>query len=401
MDQETQKAFDELVGLFTGTVPLRQPSQKEITNTDDDYVEITEDNLLEQDSDEELIEANLSPSQSNLSPSQSNLSPSQPKANDGQPDINNQFPQFERNIQAVPNYDAKPFFRLVCQAWHMIAEMLSDPNLEVREKGILTIKGMMPPELESIIAFEATIGRVNNIYMKDQFENNKKQAKLLDKLDKRIELYISPKLSMDNIEALDRIYKDAIEIFQPILGDELGIYKYRVFCEKDPFVESVEIPSQSGLISLTNDDIGIQHQLGYDEQKNMRIHLIIGILKPKAEQVLKPVEIKHENKVYNKWLPRDTQLIEIFLLNAMGEYAMTNIVGYLEFMPVDELTNFEPLDLARTITMIDNTKCNICCRKKFQVEKLFKCSRCNKTIYCSPVCQLLGWPEHSKLCSRC
>lgn len=387
MDQETQKAFDELVGLFTGTVPL---SQKEITNADDDYVEVTEDNLLEQDSDEELIEANQP---------EANISPSQPKANNEQPDINTQFPQFERNIQAVPNYDAKPFFQSVCKAWPMIAEMLSDPNLEVREKGILTIKGMMPPELESIIAFEATIGRVNNIYMKDQFESNKKQAKLLDKLDKRIELYISPKLSMDNLEALDHIYKDAIEVFQPLIGDELGIYKYRVFCEKDPFVESVEIPSESGLISLTSNDIGIQHQLGYDDQKNMRIHLIIGILKPKAEQVLKPVEIKHEGKVYNKWLPRDTQLIEIFLLNAMGEYAMTNIIGYLEFMPVDDLDNFEPLDLVRTITMVDNTKCNICRRKKFQVEKLFKCSRCNKTIYCSPVCQLLGWPEHSKLCS--
>lgn len=361
MEDELQKFVD----LFSGETPLN--------NDYEEYLEDNTNNLSDESQDEneqtnEKIETH----------DKQTTAPTEPPES---------FPTFI-NTPAKTTPSAKAFFEQLLQVWDSIAEMLKNPELEIREKGILTIEGLLPPHLVNFISFEATIGRINNIYMGENID-------FKNLYNNRIELYISPKLSMDNLQALESIYNEAIEVFRNKIGNDLGIYKYRVFCEKDPFVDDIRDNS----LVISSDQIGIQHQLGYDDKNNMRIHVVIGIDKAIANQILHEVEIATTPKC-KKWLPKKSQIIDIFLLNAIGEYAMTNVLGYIEFLPVESLKEFEPLDVLRKLTVLDGVKCNICCRKKFQVKNLFRCSRCKGVLYCSEICQKLDWPEHMKLCNK-
>ncbi len=118
-------------------------------------------------------------------------------------------------------------------------------------------------------------------------------------------------------------------------------------------------------------------------------------------------EDKSEKKML-KWLPTKTNVVDILLVNIIGEYNLIHRTGYIEFLPEGDAliaagSLFTELsDLQGAYTILDKTMntqiCQVCTRRDYQIH-LMQCSKCKKTKYCCRECQVIDYPTHKKLCT--
>ena len=296
--------------------------------------------------------------------------------------------------------------------YHLIKE---NPNVNLER--VLNLITMLAGELTKSVDFEITYGEINRV--------------LLDESSNLVELYISPKLLIKNIPIMNLLISNA-----PSLPN-LNIVKYRAYHLKDTVIASIEYDLSNIKDNAANsatpqfhtynyEDFGCQWFSGVDSTddasaqkthqfniKGMRpiINLVI-LVKKNAANLLtrKPVTFimaDGKEEIIEKWLPSVANVIDLFLINIIGEYNLIHNVGYIEFMPEDDpliapgSEFYELADLRAAFQMLNNNKhvmyCNVCGRHEFQ-SKVARCSKCKKIVYCGRICQKTDYDIHKKLC---
>ena len=279
------------------------------------------------------------------------------------------------------------FWKSMKNQWATLYEAITQGIDSDREK-VLQLLHYFAGPLSPFLDFEITLGEVNRIY--------------LGPVKSLVELYISPKLLLANVPIMEALVAAAIVL------PNLNVIKYRSYNVKDPNISTIEYPD----VTYSYDDFGCQTFSGISENKRPLINIVIYV-KKNATHLLTQKEMtfiledKTEKKML-KWLPTKNQVVDILLVNIIGEYNLIHRTGYIEFLPEgDPLIAAGSLftelsDLRAAYTMLDkttNTKtCHLCTRRDYQ-KNLSICSRCKKTKYCCRNCQVIDFSTHKKLCA--
>ena len=312
------------------------------------------------------------------------------------------------------------FWSNVSAAWAKYYQLIKE-NPALNLERVLNLITMLAGDLYKSIDFEITYGEINRVS--------------LDESRDLVELYISPKLLIKNISLMELLIANAPKL------PNLSVVKYRAYHIKDELIASIDYDlsavkkdssaSNTPQIHTYNyEDFGCQWFSGVDKipetdlqpgrtasnfnAKGMRpiINLVI-LVKKNAINLLtrKPVTFimaDGKEEVIEKWLPSVANVIDLFLINVIGEYNLVHNVGYIEFMPEDDpliapgSEFYELADLRAAFQMLNNNKqilnCNVCGRYEYQT-KLARCSKCKKIVYCSKICQKTDFAFHKELCS--
>ncbi len=293
------------------------------------------------------------------------------------------------------------FWENVVSAWPKYYKMIkNNPSLNLER--VLNLITMLSGELSKRIDFEITYGEINRITVKESQD--------------LVELYISPKLQLKNIPLLNLMIELIPETSKL---PNLHVVKYRSYHVRDSVIASIEYNLSNNehpqYHNYKYEDFGCQWFSGIDTTENMEKRPIINIVilvKKNAINLLvkKPVTFilaDGKEEVIEKWLPSVANVIDLFLINMIGEYNLVNNVGYIEFLPEDDPL-IEPgsefnelMSLRASFQILNNTQnmlfCNVCGRYEYQT-KLSKCSKCKKVVYCSKLCQKANFTIHKELC---
>jgi len=286
--------------------------------------------------------------------------------------------------------------------WHIIYEAISNGSDEDRQR-VLQLLHYFAGDISEFLDFEITLGEINRIV----FEIDKIPTNHI------VELYISPKLSKDNIEHMEQLYNAR----RPIKS--LHTFKYRSYNAKDPMIARIDYPE----VTYEYNDFGCQTFNSIDENKKPIVNIVLYVKNPAAKTLLKQKEItfietgkatdnkagdgKAVEKKIVKWLPTESNVVDVLLLNIIGEYNLIHRTGYIEFIPegsdCSEAVVFTELaDLKPAYVALDKLGrircCTTCTRKDYQC-KLLRCSKCRNVYYCSEVCQALDFKVHRRICS--
>jgi len=271
--------------------------------------------------------------------------------------------------------------------WTYIYNLLNSSSHIERNKMLELFYRLSGELITKYIDYEFTIGEVNRVYFPEA--------------NKLVELYISPKLLLKNVSIMEYVVSKAPNL------PNLQIIKYRTYNIKDELISSIEYKN----ITTNYDDFGCQYFNGINDKKEALLNLVIYVKNPLAEQILKKREVtfiddsKTETKLL-KWLPTETNAIDLFLLNMIGEYNLIHRTGYIEFLPEgDPLITpgsvfTELSDLKGAYELLNtNSKCHVCNRYTWQ-KPMLHCSKCKDTIYCGQVCQKIDFHNHKLFCSQ-
>jgi hypothetical protein len=288
--------------------------------------------------------------------------------------------------------DISEFWQNFKGLWSSFHNQLITGDNDDRDAVVDTINGLLSKNLSNHIKIEISIGMLNHI--------------IFEKAKHHVELYLCPRLLFENVPIMELMYKKRIRL------PNLTVVKYKAYHPKDELIKDIETPT----LKLSYIDIGCQTSMAYDEQKLPVLNLVIYVKKPIADHLLtkQPVRFRHPDghvETVERWLPTDTNVIDILLLNVIGEYNFIHHIGYIDFLPegdpliaegsvFNELSTIrDSLKLIHSMRKLDEIICHTCARTTLQTD-IRRCSRCKKTYYCGLICQSIDFPEHKKRCAR-
>lgn len=283
--------------------------------------------------------------------------------------------------------------------WPQLYELIRG-SPEQRVHALELINGLLTAEDFKAVQIEMTYGEINR--------NAFPCAKDL------VELYISPRLLKTNVNLVEQYYQA-----RPTLPN-LAVYKYRAYNPSDPLIENVVYPATETTPEYTANytDLGYQSSTGYDgETKKPMLNLVIYVKKPLADIILRkkkvtftnPADASAEPIIMEKWLPQESTVVDLFLLNVLGEFHLVNDIGYIEFLPDGDplIANgsvfCELADLRGDVKLLESSlraeplHCKVCSRHQRQ-GNISSCSKCKTSTYCSVMCQRLDFPKHKLRC---
>jgi hypothetical protein len=289
--------------------------------------------------------------------------------------------------------DIDEFWKQIECYWYRLYEFIKQGDAQ-RQRAIELVNGLLTEKLFLKIQIDFTYGMINKVP--------------LDSTKELVEFYISPRLSKDNVPIMELLYNKRINL------PNVHFIKYRAYHHRDALVRTVEGKDKDKEIVINYTDIGCQTSATTDaETKLPLLNLVLYIKEPAASKILEKKKLKYiennEEKEIEKWLPNDTAVIDIILLNIIGEYNFINYIGYIEFIPendpiitpgsvfLDLETIRGELEILFKVRSIDEDVCQTCNRRKIQSD-IYKCTRCKKTYYCSKVCQAADYSQHKRFC---
>ena len=280
------------------------------------------------------------------------------------------------------------FWVSLARQWEIIYRALMYGNDNDRTNSLNLINFFAGPLVDHL-DFELTVGEFNRVPF-EQAEN-------------QIELYISPKLLQVNVPIMEKLYNKAIPL------PNLSVFKYRSYNPKDPLISMIEYKTDK----FSYDEFGCQSFHILDDTKPI-INIVIYVKKAAAEKLLRKKKVtfadsEKKDLQIEKWLPVGTNVIDILLVNIIGEYNLIHNVGYIEFLPEgDPLiaggSVFTELgDLRAEFASLDRQHrtqhCLTCGRSQYQT-MLSRCTVCGTAYYCGKMCQRIDWPVHKKICKK-
>lgn len=297
------------------------------------------------------------------------------------------------------------FYETLSSNWEVIYNTLIKPcqtetfNGELASNALNLINALATTSLTKYVDFEYTIGEINRI----PFDEAKSQ----------IELYISPKLLIHNVKIMELGYSIGKKYANKL--HNLTIVKYRA--ASTDLIDCIEYKDFTANYS----DFGCQAFHSISSETNLPIvNLVILVKQPLASTLLEKRVVVCENKsphadipakpiTLEKWLPKRTQVIDLILLNVIGEYNLIHNTGYIEFLPEDdplitqESVFNETSDLKNEYELLITNKMKkylICavCNRSSNIVDMLRCSKCKTTHYCGNLCQLIDFPSHKKYC---
>ena len=288
-------------------------------------------------------------------------------------------------------------------AWPKYYKLIQD-NPALNLERVLNLIILLAGDLSKDLDFELTYGQINRVALED--------------VKNLVELYISPKLVLNNVPIVN-----AMVMYAPKCPN-LNIIKYRAYHLKDDVIAQIDHKMDTEDYHTFNyEDFGCQWFPGVDNttvqntavpmQVNMRpiINLVI-LVRTNATKLLcrKPVTFVHpdgKEEVLDKWLPSKANVIDLLLINIIGEYNLIHNVGYIEFIPENDPlispgSEFHELkDLRKAFEILNKSKnirqCNVCDRYAWQTD-LMRCTKCKKTMYCGKLCQKSDFNVHKLMC---
>lgn len=296
------------------------------------------------------------------------------------------------------------FWQYMEKNWSRLRQFLLHNNEATRERAMtraLNETNQALGVLQRHLDIEYTIGEANRI--------------VFDQTANRVEMYISPRLDRRNIPYLEALYQTGEELIrtsEKLTG--LNIYKYRAYKANGELLSSVEYPNGD---VFNYSDFGCQINHGVSELggKNVPVlHLVVWIKDTVAPKVVEKKKVRFVNPdipndpgtQLDRWLPSKSNVVDLLLLNMVGEWSIMHGIGYIEYMP-EGMTDIDPkaefrelLDIRKRMAFIHKglRKCSVCGRFEYQVRKLFRCSTCKKTIYCSALCAEIDSVIHAQAC---
>lgn len=290
----------------------------------------------------------------------------------------------------------KDFWDKLEENWIDIANNLIDDNPAIRKNALKCCNTLLQ-DLSDYVDLEFTVGEINRIYFEDY--------------DNIIEMYISPKLSEDNIPIMNYIISQSRKLQQ------LRVYAYRAFNYKDDLIEEIAYDPETPIVKYT--DFGCQYTNGIDDanpndttKSNRKpvIDLVILVKNPIAKHILSQREVTVMQQDGSKtshfvWLPKkNNNIIDTILVNIIGDYNLIHRTRHIAFLPEDDPlivadAKFEELGMLREMYEIisDKKRCATCNRRNHQCQ-LKICTRCKETNYCSIDCQKIDFNNHKKFC---
>lgn len=206
-----------------------------------------------------------------------------------------------------------------------------------------------------------------------------------------LEIYISPK-SKKHINIMKEIYD-----YKPQF-DSISFVMFRAFHITDEIASQIEYRDYI----IKYDDIVVHSMLV--TQNNMLYLDIILAIKPAAAHILKRFSVDDSKTHRTIWCDT-TNATSLFLLQTLGETALLNYVRAVEKFPstskiINSLEFQELLSLRDYIPILEKSrnihKCQYCSHSNMNV-KLYRCSRCKTTRYCSVACQKAD-TTHATVC---
>ena len=308
------------------------------------------------------------------------------------PKINAQSNPIKRNTSKYPSKEeldkyCASFWDSLEKQWPVIYESIITGTHDDRWRTLQLFNYFAGP-LANFIDIEITVGQLNRI--------------AFDTAADLVELYISPKLLVANIPIMNEIVDKQRKI------PNLQVFRYRAYNSKDTLIRAIEYEDTK----FEYMDFGCQYFNGISENKTPLINIVIYIKKDAAQKLLVQKEItfidaeQRETKLL-KWMPTKLNVVDILLVNIIGEYNLIHRTGYIEFLPENDpliaagSVFTELSDLRGAYAIIDKiskTKtCVVCSRAPYQ-SNLLTCSKCRQTKYCCVKCQLIDFPIHERLC---
>jgi len=288
----------------------------------------------------------------------------------------------------IDSSDFESFWLKLKDSWEQIRHYILTQQPNIIQNIMKNILSFLSENISEYIGLELTYNEVN--------------GQQLESFKGYIELYISPAHKLDNISVMKALYAKRIEL------PNLLVSCYRPFHIKDPLIQDIEYSD----FKASYDNFGYQGSLAQYRSNDGRLlpilNVVILVKAPVCDKLLKKTTMTFENeKTREVYIPNEYDAIERFLINAIGEYNILHHVGYIEFISENDEkyvptgTFTELSDIRKDITLIINhmryKKCNYCDHNELQT-KLYKCVRCQTTLYCSKQCQIANWENHRRLC---
>ena len=305
---------------------------------------------------------------------------------------------FEEEIIEQEHYNN--FWNKLSKNWDLIYEAFTQGSQSDVERANYLLNFFLGEKLQKYLEIESTVGELNRI--------------AFDKAKNIIEIYISPKLKKENIPYMSNLLMGEIKL------PNLNINRYRAFNIKDALIEDINFDNYK----ISYNDLGCQSSFGYTEdilystdnipKKRVIINLVIYVKAEAAKHILEKKKLKvimpdKSIQEIEKWLPNSSTAIDLFLINAVGEYNFIHNIGYIDFIPendplIEKGSVFTELaDIRGKLALLDksvNSKiCHTCNRNDLQ-KKLFICSRCKKVRYCCRICQSIDYKTHKLFCNN-
>jgi hypothetical protein len=283
------------------------------------------------------------------------------------------------------------FWLKFTENWNELNEMLFYANELQCSKVLDYCYFISSKTMKDYLDYEITIGEVNRMECKEN--------------PKLVELYISPKLNINNVKLMEYMVSKAPKL------KNLAVIKYRAYNSKDALIDSIQYKD----FTAKYEDFGCQHFISISaETKQPLVNLVIFVHKPLADLILEKRKVTivdpdiPDSKpfVIEKWLTTNLDILYCYLLNVVGEYNLIHNTGYIEFLPegdplISEGSVFTELnDLKAAYDLLEGnliSKCQTCCRKKHQC-RLLRCSKCKLVLYCSIECQKTDFETHKLFC---
>ncbi len=285
--------------------------------------------------------------------------------------------------------DYTNFWNSVNKHWGVIYEAFTRGNQNdvVRANELLNF--FLGNTLSQYLEIETTVGEINRI----AFES----------ANQLVEIYISPRLKRENIPYMEKLYSTSVVL------PNLQINKYRAYNVKDALIEDISYEDYK--VSYT--DIGCQSNLAYDSEHKPVINLVLYVKKSIAARILEKKKITAilpdgSKTEVDKWLPVNSNAIDILLLNTIGEYNFIHNIGYIEFLPegdpliVDGSIFTELKDIKGSLEILEKCRnvsiCQVCNRHELQ-RNILRCKRCKVARYCCRECQIIDYKIHKTICN--
>jgi len=288
----------------------------------------------------------------------------------------------------IDSPDFESFWLKLKDGWAQIRHYVLTQQPNIIQNIMKNILSFLSENISEYIGLELTYNEVNGQH--------------LESFKGYIELYISPAHKLDNISVMKALYAKRLEL------PNLLVSCYRPFHIKDPLIQDIEYAD----FKASYDNFGYQGSMAQYRSNDGKLlpilNIVILVKAPICDKLLKKTTMTFENeKTREVYIPNEYDAIERFLINAIGEYNILHHVGYIEFISENDEkyvptgTFTELSDIRKDITLIINhmryKKCNYCDHNELQT-KLYKCVRCQTTLYCSKQCQIANWENHRRLC---
>ena len=248
------------------------------------------------------------------------------------------------------------------------------------------INTLLTPDLPCYISF--TVSRINSrdIHPSDIGRIPEGQS---------IELYISCITQYINVLAMEILYN---MLKSAALSPMVHVFKYKPFNLADEILAELT-DAQNNTIKYN--DLAVSYIMGVNEIQEPVANLIIQAPADQLEKKIIKFDSGGERVLI--WCKFD---IARLLINIIGEHALVNYIGFIEFVPHDDIPSdtefYEMINIREAIEQCDGIAraimCHGCGRHELQGIHQ-QCGRCHKVRYCCVACQAVHWPDHKKYCS--